>query len=268
MESRMTVLLLLLPLLLLQQLPVVLVPSCSSSSPAAFHDACLLVIIRTPLETIPPFGCPGKQQGRGGRRWWRRYRRRERWGGLRWESFVRMGLIWRKARLLLGKAAVTARKNRLLLRLRLRGDGGGPGILLQVRRGSGAGSLGGVAARQRQRVAAANGSPGRLAQTRQLLEALAVGAGGHSAPSVRRGRGRQAENRSERLSALLAAFLPWLGGWVLMDSSRVPMPHPPDRLVALCLLLCRAALRHPFIAIGPSRIGPTCTIGRFGQDLP
>lgn len=155
LESQMTVLLLPL-LLLLQQLPVVLVPSCSSSSPAAFHDACLLVIICTPLETIPPFGCPGKQQGRGGRRWWRRYRRRKRWGGLRFERIVRMGLILRKARLLLGKAAVTARKNRLLLRLRLQGDGRGPGILLQVRRVSGAGftasvcgSLGGVVARQR-----------------------------------------------------------------------------------------------------------------------
>lgn len=92
--------------------------------------------------------------------------------------------------------------------------------------------------------------------------------GGQSTVSVRRGRGRQAENRSDWVSALLAAFWLLVGDLVLMDSSRVPMPHPPDRLVALCLLLCRAELRHPFIAIGPSRIGPTCIIGRFGQDLP
>lgn len=92
--------------------------------------------------------------------------------------------------------------------------------------------------------------------------------GGQSAVSVRRGRGRQAENRSAGVSALRAAVLRVLGGWVLMDSSRAPMPHPPDRRVALCLLLCRAELRHPFIAIGPSRLGPTCIIGRFGQDLP
>lgn len=96
---------------------------------------------------------------------------------------------------------------------------------------------------------------------------------GQSTVSVRRGRGRQAENRSDWVSALLAASLLWVGDLVLMDlvlmdSSRVPMPHPPDRLVALWLLLCRAELRHPFIAIGPSRIGPTCIIGRFGQDLP
>lgn len=92
--------------------------------------------------------------------------------------------------------------------------------------------------------------------------------GGQSAVSVRGGRGRQAENRSGWVSARLAAALLLLGDLVLMDSSRVPMPHPPDRLVALSLLLCRAELRHPFIAIGPSRIGPTCIIGRFGQDLP
>lgn len=92
--------------------------------------------------------------------------------------------------------------------------------------------------------------------------------GCQSTVSVRRGRGRQAENRSDWVSALLAASLLLVGDLVLMDSSRVPMPHPPDRLVALWLLLCRAELRHPFIAIGPSRIGPTCIIGRFGQDLP
>lgn len=140
----MTVLLmLLLLLLLLQQLPVVSVPSCSSSSPAAFHDACLLVIIGTPSETIPPFRFPGKQQ-RGGGRWRRRYRRRKRWGGLRWERIDRMVLILRKTRLLLGKTAVAAWKNRLLLRLRRRRllllrAGRGPGILLQVRRLPGAG---------------------------------------------------------------------------------------------------------------------------------
>lgn len=91
---------------------------------------------------------------------------------------------------------------------------------------------------------------------------------GQSTVSVRRGRGRQAENRSDWVSALLAAVLLLVGDLVLMDSSRVPMPHPPDRLVALWLLLCRGELRHPFIAIGPSRIGPTGIIGRFGQDLP
>lgn len=56
----MTVLLMLLLLLLLQQLPLVSVPSCSSSSPAAFHDACLLVIIGTPSEPIPPLRSLGK----------------------------------------------------------------------------------------------------------------------------------------------------------------------------------------------------------------
>lgn len=154
----MTVLLMLL-LLLLQQLPVVSVPSCSSSSPAAFHDACLLVIIGTPLETILPFRFAGKQQRGGGRRRWRRYRRRKRWGGLRWERIGRMVMVLRKTRLLLGKTAVAARKNRLLLRLRrllLLRAGRGPGILLQVHRLPGAGftgsvgrSLGGVVARQR-----------------------------------------------------------------------------------------------------------------------
>lgn len=144
-------LLLLLLMLLLQQLPVVSVPSCSSSSPAAFHDACLLVIIGTPSETIPSFRFPGKQQRGGGRCWWRWYRRRKRWGGLRWERIDRMVvLILRKARLLLGKTAVAAWKNRLLLRLRRRRRrlmlmllllraGRGPGILLQVRRVPGGG---------------------------------------------------------------------------------------------------------------------------------
>ena len=144
----MTVLLLLLLLLLLQQLPVVSVPSCSSSSPAAFHDARLLVIIGTPSETIPPFRFPGKQQRGGGRRWWRWYRRRKRWGGLRWERNDGMVLILGKARLLLGKTAVAARKNRLLLRLRRRRlllrAGRGPGILLQVRRLPGAEFTGSV----------------------------------------------------------------------------------------------------------------------------
>lgn len=57
-----------------------------------------------------------------------------------------MVLILRKARLLLGKTAVAAWKNRQLLRLRRRRrllmllrDGRGPGILLQVRRLPGAG---------------------------------------------------------------------------------------------------------------------------------
>lgn len=114
-----------------------------------------------------------------------------------------------------------------------------------------------------------NRSPGGLAQTGELLEALSVSGGGRSAVSVvRRGRGRQAENRSVWVSALLAASSLFVGDLVLMDSSRVPMPHPLDRLVSLWLLLCRAELRHPFIAISPSRIGPTCIIGRFDQDLP
>lgn len=62
-----------------------------------------------------------------------------------------MVLILRKARLLLGKTAVAARKNRLLVGLRRLTGGRGPGILLQVRRLPGAGfrSLGGVVARQR-----------------------------------------------------------------------------------------------------------------------
>lgn len=142
----MTVLLLLL--LLLQQLPVVSVPSCSSSSPAAVHDARLLVIIGTPSQPISPFRFPGTQQRGGGRRW-RRYRRRKRWGGLRWERIDRMGLVFRKARLLLGKTAVAAWKNRLLLRLRRRRllllrAGRGPGILLQVCRLPGAGFTGSV----------------------------------------------------------------------------------------------------------------------------
>lgn len=93
--------------------------------------------------------------------------------------------------------------------------------------------------------------------------------GGRSAVSVvRGGRGRQAENRGDWVSALLAASLLFVGDLVLMDSSRVPMPHPLDRLVSLWLLLCRTELRHPFIAISPSRIGPTTIIGRFDQDLP
>lgn len=93
---------LLLLLLLLQQLPVVSVPSCSSSSsPAAFHDACLLVITGTPSETIPPLRFPGKEQRGRGRRWWRRNRRRNRRGGMRWERLERMGLVLRQARLLL-----------------------------------------------------------------------------------------------------------------------------------------------------------------------
>lgn len=113
------------------------------------------------------------------------------------------------------------------------------------------------------------GSPGGLAQTGQLLEALSGSGAGESAVSVvRRGRGRQAENRSDWVSALLAACLLLVGDFVLMDSSRVPMPHPLDRLVSLVSLLRRAELRHQFIAISPSRIGPTCIIGRFDQDLP
>lgn len=93
--------------------------------------------------------------------------------------------------------------------------------------------------------------------------------GGRSAVSVvRGGRGRQAENRSELVSALFVISLLSVGGMVLMDSSRVSMPHPLDRLVSLCLLLCRAEHRHPFIATSPSRVGPTCTIGRLDQDLP
>lgn len=85
---------------------------------------------------------------------------------------------------------------------------------------------------------------------------------------VRRGRGRQTENGRDLLSALLV--VPSLFVWyvVLMDRSRVPMPHPLIRLVALWVLLCRAELRNPFIAISPSRVGPTSTIGRFDQDLP
>lgn len=253
-------------MLLLQQLPVVSVPSCSSSSPAAFHDACLLAIIGTPSETIAPLRFLGKLQGgRGGRRRWRRYRRRKRWGGLWWEKIVRVVTVLREARLLLRKTAVAARKNRLLLQLRRLllppRAGRGPGILLQVRRlpgaawfpGSARRRLGGVVARQR--VAAVNGSPRGLAQTRQLLEALAVSGGGGCAVSVlRRGRGRQAENRRNWVSALLAARLLFVGDVVLMDSSRAPMPHPLDRLVSLWLLLCRAELRHPCIAIVPSRI--------------
>lgn len=47
-------------------------------------------------------------------------------------------MVLRKARLLLGKTAVAARKNRLVLRLQRRRlllrAGRGPGILLQVRR--------------------------------------------------------------------------------------------------------------------------------------
>lgn len=93
---------------------------------------------------------------------------------------------------------------------------------------------------------------------------------GQSAVSVRRGRGRQAEDGGVGwVSARLAARLLCVGGCsVLMDSSRVPMPHPLDRLDSLWLLLCRAQLRHPFIAISPSRIGPTCIIGSSDQDLP
>lgn len=92
--------------------------------------------------------------------------------------------------------------------------------------------------------------------------------GGQSTVSVRRGWGRQAENRSDWVSALLAGSLLLVGDLVLMDSSRVPMPHPLVRLFSLCLLLCRAELRHPFIAISPSRIETTCIIGRLDQDLP
>lgn len=110
-------------------------------------------------------------------------------------------------------------------------------------------------------------SPGRLAQAGELPEALAVSGGGQSAVSVQRGRGRQAENRSDwQERVVLAAGSLSVG--MLMDGSRAPMPHPPDRLVSLWLLLCRAELRHPFIAIGPSRIGPTCIIGSFDRDLP
>lgn len=94
------------------------------------------------------------------------------------------------------------------------------------------------------------------------------GGGGSAISVVRRGRGRQAENRRDLVSALLAVSSVFVGDLVLMDSSRVPMPHPLDRLVSLWLLLCRAELRHPFIAISPNRIGPTCIIGRFDQDLP
>lgn len=211
--------------------------------------------------------------------------RRNRWGGLRRERIDRM--VLRMLRPLVGKTAVAARKNRLLLRLRLRrrrrrrqlrllGAGRGPGILLQVRRLPGAApaaslwsGLGGVAEPQRRGVSAVTGSPGGLAQTRELLEALSGSSGGRSAVSVvRRGRGRQAENRSDLGSALLAACC-WFGGdLVLMDTSRVPMPHPPDRLVSLRSRLCRAELRRPFIAISPSRIGATCIIGRSDQDLP
>lgn len=108
-----------------------------------------------------------------------------------------------------------------------------------------------------------DGSPWGLDQTRQLLETLAVRGGGGALSGG--GRGWQAENGRDLLSVLLGLSG---GDLVLMDSSCVPMPHPPDRRVLLWMLLCCAEQRHPFIATSPSRVGPTFTIGRFDQDLP
>lgn len=111
-------------------------------------------------------------------------------------------------------------------------------------------------------------SPRGLAQTRQFVVVLVVCGGGRTL-SMRRRWGRQTEDWSDWVwvSGLRAASL-FVGDLVLIDSSRVSMPHPLNSRVLLWLLLCLVKLRHPFIAISPSRIEPTPLIGRFGRDLP
>lgn len=80
--------------------------------------------------------------------------------------------------------------------------------------------------------------PRGLAQTRQLV-VIQVVRGGSRTLSERRRRGRQTENWSDWVwvLALHAASL-FVGDLVLIDSSRVSMPHPLNSRVLLWMFLC------------------------------
>lgn len=110
-----------------------------------------------------------------------------------------------------------------------------------------------------------HGSPGGPAQTRQLLEAVARGGGADSV--VRGGRGRQAEDGGDSVSARLGGSWLSVGDVVLMDSSRAPMPHPPQIASSRCACACAVHADTHSLRSVPGA-GPTCTIGRLDPDLP